>query len=471
MAQLSLWDRFRDGARAFSGRGMHLNVVREMAAQGVEKLAFVENYYELDQLYEASWLVQAICDIPSEGIANRWRDLEEVEEASEPVQALRMAEKKFALPTLLTDAYSLARLFGSSLLIPVTNENALDMPLNVGRIRPGDLKRFMVVDRFHVSYPGDMVDDFGSEEFGHPEWYDVTERGITHRVHHSRMFRMDGVRKRTESTTYNTIWGRSIIPRMLDELNSDRVITMGIAHLVNEASMMVIKTPKLARARQGKTAGDVGMTLSEMAAMMNQEKSLYKTIFVDKMAEIERLAVQFTDLPKVQQEFMIRLAGAAGIPATTLWGRSPAGQNATGESDLRNLDQLYLKLQRRWFNPALYWLDPLLLADQGVTVSEERMPLWDWPGMLEKDKKQEAESVSIVVDAVIKLKNDGLISPTEGRGILDGLPFLGELPGDPPETSVDPDEEAYAAALAELEGQQDDDPDDDAPAPEPEPDE
>ena len=41
-------------------------------------------------------------------------------------------------------------------------------------------------------------------------------------------------------------------------------------------------------------------------------------------------------LADLMDKFMIILSAVSEIPATRLWGQSPAGENATGESDLTN---------------------------------------------------------------------------------------------------------------------------------------
>ncbi len=54
------------------------------------------------------------------------------------------------------------------------------------------------------------------------------------------------------------------------------------------------------------------------------------------------------------------LAGAAEIPATRLFGRSPQGLNATGESDLKNYYERIAQLQETYLRPALERLLPVL---------------------------------------------------------------------------------------------------------------
>ena len=57
---------------------------------------------------------------------------------------------------------------------------------------------------------------------------------------------------------------------------------------------------------------------------------------------------------------MMDMAGAAEIPATKLFGRSPQGMNATGESDLRNYYDMISSLQERQLRPALERLLPVM---------------------------------------------------------------------------------------------------------------
>ena len=57
---------------------------------------------------------------------------------------------------------------------------------------------------------------------------------------------------------------------------------------------------------------------------------------------------------------MMDMAGAAEIPATRLFGRSPQGMNATGESDLKNYYDMIASLQERLLRPALEKLLPVM---------------------------------------------------------------------------------------------------------------
>ena len=68
----------------------------------------------------------------------------------------------------------------------------------------------------------------------------------------------------------------------------------------------------------------------------------------------------FAGLSDIYELFMLDMAGAAEIPATKLFGRSPSGLNATGEGDLRNYYEAIAQMQERILRPALDKLLPVM---------------------------------------------------------------------------------------------------------------
>jgi hypothetical protein len=58
-------------------------------------------------------------------------------------------------------------------------------------------------------------------------------------------------------------------------------------------------------------------------------------IDADAREEFGRQSTSFEQIPNVLDKFMLRLAATVEIPVTILMGQSPAGMNATGESDFR----------------------------------------------------------------------------------------------------------------------------------------
>ncbi len=68
----------------------------------------------------------------------------------------------------------------------------------------------------------------------------------------------------------------------------------------------------------------------------------------------------FSGLSEIYEMFMMNMAGEAEIPPTRLFGRSPDGMNATGESDLKNDYEKIGQLLENVLRPALNKLLPVI---------------------------------------------------------------------------------------------------------------
>ena len=405
----------------------------------------------LAALYDSNWVPAKICDLPSQRIGNRWRVLDDSDgEVTRDVGVLREQEEELNVVQKLTTAHTTARLFGSALLVVVTGENTLDTPINFRALRPGDVKRLMIVNRYRVSWD-ELEANYLDPNFGLPKYWRISQQGLSMLVHPSRVWHFKSKPEpemdSPVSISSHDFWGKSILAPLMREVNADEVISDAVQFLTNEASLLIAKIPNLTRfALRGKTEGDTVTTIDQLAEKMNSARSVRRMVFTDASTTLERLAVQFVGLPKIMEEYALRTSGAADIPATIFWGRSPAGENATGVADFWNFDEMINAIRRWGMDPALRFLTPFLLANGGVV--SDRQVTWTWPSVLNKDQKLEAETLKLTVEAVLMLVERGIITADEARQILDGNPILGRLPGEAPESAADVDD--YMAALAEL---------------------
>ena len=95
----------------------------------------------------------------------------------------------------------------------------------------------------------------------------------------------------------------------------------------------------------------------KVAALM---KSMNHLLVLDSEDDYSQKTNAFTGVPEVMRQFMDRLAGAADIPATRLYGISPAGMNSTGESDMRNYYDSLKAKQEKTLRPLLERLYDIL---------------------------------------------------------------------------------------------------------------
>jgi hypothetical protein len=143
---------------------------------------------------------------------------------------------------------------------------------------------------------------------------------------------------------------------------------------------------------------------------------------------MENLNYNFAGLPEIYDRFMMDMAGAAEIPATRLFGRSPQGMNATGEHDMRNYYEMIAALQERMLRPALEKLLPVMAISCWGYVPEDMEILFvPVMTMSAEDKVKLAREHSEIIRENYKA---GLITREEARKEIDSMSRrTGILPG------------------------------------------
>jgi len=385
----------------------------------------------LETLYVQSWAAKKFIDIPIDDMFIRWRTW--VDDSDDINEQMTECEQKYQITQRLNQAMKASRAYGTSVVIIMTKEAPMDMPLIPEEILPGDLKALRVFDRFDLSVSqreGDMFDP----NFGKPVFYRVhPTRGPTlpMDVHHSRVLRFDGISSPTDSLFYRYTedWGVSeFIPVMLS-LTEDHALASAIAHMSQEASIPALGISDLRDVIAGR-AGQSEATVEQIGDAVNRFKSIYRLLLLDKdREEFSRVAIQFAGLADLMTKFAERLAAAADIPMTRWQGRSPAGMNATGESDMRNYVMMVEANRQNKLEPHLRLLDMILARNEGM----EEVPEFKWNSLLELSdedqaalSKTKAETLKIMLDAFV-------IDEDEAREALTGDPTFGELSGPAPE--------------------------------------
>lgn len=92
---------------------------------------------------------------------------------------------------------------------------------------------------------------------------------------------------------------------------------------------------------------------------------------VDKDSTITNSQYTFTGLQDVYDAMCLDLAGASRIPVTKLFGRSPAGMDATGESDLINYYDYVDTLRESVLRPILERVLPVAYLSVWGAVPED----------------------------------------------------------------------------------------------------
>ena len=333
------------------------------------------DYELLTAMYRENWLTMRIIDTPSEDMTRAWYRLSS-SVSEEQLHDLRRLEARHSVKQEITNALRWARLYGGSLALMVIRgeEDRLDQPLDMDMLLPDCFRGLLVLDRTQGVEPSaELVSDLDDPDFGLPVSYTVsldTEDFSTVTLHHSRVLRFVGRELPRQETVREQYWGASEMEHIQDELLRRSAASANIAQLIFQANITTLKMSDF---------GDLlGFGTEEQRANLEYAMGLenrFRTSFgiqlLSRDDSLENHVYSFAGLSEIYEQFMMDMAGAAEIPATRLFGRSPQGMNATGESDLRNYYDMIASLQERQLRPALEKLLPVMAVSCWGYIPED----------------------------------------------------------------------------------------------------
>ena len=318
----------------------------------------------LTNIYRESWVAARIIDTPAEDMTRAWYSLTG-DLTEEDIAEIKELEARHSVKQELTDAIRYARLYGGALAVIVIRgeEDELDTPLNMDALMPECFQGLLVLDRTQgISPSTELVTDLDDPDYGLPEYYTVdvdTEEMDCVAIHHSRVLRFTGRELPRMETVAEDYWGASELEHVMDELQKYSATSANIAQLVFQANITTLKMSNF-----GDRMALGTETAKRAVSHMIEEENRFRTSFglqlLSKDDALENHSYNFAGLTEIYEAFMMDIAGAAEIPATKLFGRSPQGLDSTGESDLRNYYEMIAGLQERHLRPALERLLPVM---------------------------------------------------------------------------------------------------------------
>lgn len=354
--------RFRDaftnhGARTGFGETNLINMTEYPLTR------LTQDWALLTSLFRSSWIVQRVCSvIPEDSLTDLRLDAKGLDDESRA--AADCVLNKTKIRRQIIDAMKWARLYGGAAAVMMIDgqDDDLSLPMDVDAILPGAFRGLFVVDRWSGIYPSqELVSDTSSPDYGLPRFYDVRDESgaIKYRVHHSRVLRFIGCDMPYYEQMAEQYWGTSAVEALYDDLVRRDNITHNIANLTFKACLSVYEIENLDQIFASAGARAQERMYSMIQAMSVLESNLGVKL-VNKGDGVQQLQYAFTGLPDVLDGAMLDMAGAASIPVTRLFGRSPAGMNATGESDERMYRSTLEQQRATHIIPALEKLCPVV---------------------------------------------------------------------------------------------------------------
>lgn len=309
-----------------------------------------------DDLYSYNWLASKVVDIPIDDATREWRNLL----ISDPEQKKEVEEifKEFDVKGKFNRASKWARVFGGAVIIMVVDGDQSE-PIDIENIKEGSLQNLLVLDRYNIT-SGPVDQDITSKNFGQPEFYSIVRKG--QQIHHTRVIKFIGQQPTIYQAEQNNFWGLSLFTKLWEPIGDSQETSNSIATLIYESNIDVYKI---------KGFNELVAANDELAVkrlkIIHEMKSIVNGIALDGEDDYEKKSNSFANLHEIDDRFIQKVAGAAEIPVTRLLGVSPAGQNATGESDMRNYYDSVSSIQENYFRPKLDIIDQVILGSAGHT--------------------------------------------------------------------------------------------------------
>ncbi len=291
----------------------------------------------LASLFSFNALARAICTAqPEWALRNGWdltldRDAVESQQIESSVRA-KLAE--LGAHEVLLSAAVWGQTFGGGLvLIGAADGRESALPLDEKNLR--SIEWLRVVPRHRVTIRS-VYSDPRRPKYGEPAVYEVREVAVgvgaqTQRFHESRVIRFPGPLTDDDVKARNQGWDQSILDVVIAALRKHDNIWDDVGAMTHDGSQGVWKIKDLARAA---TTG-LADAIQARFRLADQARSMFRSLLLDADKEdFQYVHRNFAGISDLLGQSAIRTAGAAQFPVTVLMGQSPAGLNATGESDL-----------------------------------------------------------------------------------------------------------------------------------------
>lgn len=330
------------------------------------------DYQKLTALYRNHWVIQTMVNVVPQDMLKNGYDLVTTlsPEDLDKVSSLLRRKK---VDTKLYEGLAWGRLYGGAIGVMVINDmKNLDQPLDYDTLMPDCFKGILILDRWSgVNPSSELVTDLDSEELNLPKYYHVNlEDGSAVKIHHSRVLRFIGRKMPRIEEQAEQYWGTSLIEHILPELEKRDNVSWNVALLTFMANMRIMKAPGVSSMMLSGTDSARDKLYNTVSAV-NEIMNNNALMLLDEKASYESHQYTFSGIGEVYDRFMMDVSGACGIPVTKLFGRSPAGMNSTGESDLQNYYDRIEGDQQTQLLPVLEKLIPIIFISAVGAVPDD----------------------------------------------------------------------------------------------------
>lgn len=422
---------------------------------GVKSTATDVRYWE--EVFRGDPIAHRIAALPAKEMLRQGFRLDFGDQGGEKQAPLMAYYDRLGASAALIRAMTFGRaLGGGAVFIGADDDRPLEMPMDMKRVRSvaflKPLTRRALVPKSWYSDPL-AQDPAVRAKFGEVETYTMQLPGTggpssanTVTIHESRLLIFDGIVTTDEVRATQQGWGDSVYVQTEQSLSLLWQSVSGLANALSDADQGIFKLEGLLDILRAGSEGDEA--IRKRLSLLQHGRSVARAIALDaKNEEFEYVTRGFQGYDTGIFALMFILSAACSIPVTLLFGRSPAGLNATGESDIRFFYDNIKGDQEHFLMPKLRRLLEVLMAAQDSPMKGQVPEEWSitFRPLMQSSPVEQADIKLKTAQADQIFVDMGVISTEEARQSHFG--------GDEfdPNITLDPDMDTDVIAEANVE--------------------
>ena len=419
---------------------------------------------ELTINYEGNGIFAKIIDTPAEEAIKHGFELKGVTD-EKIIKFYTEALDELDWEETAMTALKWSRLFGGSIAVMLINDGrGLEEPVNWRAIRSIDdirvYDRSVIQPDYQSMFTYDPKNPFGSRasRLGTPEFYDINSRFGSFRVHDSRcLVFTNGVLPENCSNSNYLMWGMPEYVRINRAIKNAEIAHGTAPKMLDRSVQAVYRMKGLSELMMTEEGEDLALRRLQVIDMA---RGLLNSIAIDSEGEdYDFRSFSYAGVKDVIDTTCNFLSAVTSIPQTVLFGRSPAGMNATGQGDMENYYNYVERIQKRVVRKNLRYLLSIIFQagkhtgeiDKVPKIDIEFSPLWS---MTETEKVALAQQ-----KAQVQLTNAQTAQTYVSMGALDSTEVRDKLASEDEftiDTIIDASdiENDYVKAMMEIEQKQ-----------------
>lgn len=341
-------------------------------------------------LYNRGGVYARIVDLPAERALARGLEIE-----GDADDLISNELDRLDAAAAFTEALRWSVLDGGGAVIMITDQGTLEDALLPGALN--QILELRPVSALDVTPSDSTYADPSQPKFGQPIWYNVKpEKGATYRVHETRLLPVSGATAAGNNGGSRVPFqGRSEVDRAyMAMIQLDGVMTKALQIMERKQQAVYGMTGMAKSLDAGSRANGQNpaeLVVQKRINFVDSARGVLNTVAVDAEDKYEIRDLSLSGIKDVVGEFQVGVSAEAGIPATLLFGRSPAGMNATGESDFRGYNERVEGLQSRRLRPPLERLLSLVVVQRSLQGKKPDNWKLVFPPLSELTQKEQAE--------------------------------------------------------------------------------